>query len=292
MLESEEPLINNIYISPSGQYISASHGGSGNATVWSASNAKQVAHFNTNQGWCNAALFLADEELLLTTGYCHAIRTMNWKSGSIISEFLIPNANNAYGLTMNNSQTRVATMAYGEKKTGKVDTKFCVWTFPGFELLLEVPFNRKISRDYGCLSPDGTKAVVPKIGRTGGWDLFDVDSGKRRRVLSMPHSPFKKANRRMMSHEIWPSEIVKFSPNGGIFVFLEPRIGLHLFDVNPASSTFGEYMTLIEIKGIWSGTNVTGALVEPKTQSSEQLSGRGIFSPLEFILERGGVKEN
>jgi uncharacterized protein YjbI with pentapeptide repeats len=139
-----EQRVNHIYLSESGNYISASHGESGYISVWSTKSGKLISSFVAQPGWCNAALFLHDEDILLSTGYEGKIRQWNWKTQQEISVYDIEEAGNAYHLGLNHDQNFLCAIASNPedlKDPGMVSSyTIHLWKFPEFLVVHEKKF--------------------------------------------------------------------------------------------------------------------------------------------------------
>jgi WD40 repeat protein len=133
--------INRVYFSPSGQYISASHGSSGMVTIWDSVTRKSIATFEAQKGWCNAALFTADENTIISTGYGGSIKIWDWTIPKLKSSFTIEGAGNLYDLCMNQAKDRIAAIVtYPDGHTDRgwaARLSIFVWSFPNLDLLME-----------------------------------------------------------------------------------------------------------------------------------------------------------
>ncbi|HJT28880.1 MAG TPA: SIR2 family protein [Pyrinomonadaceae bacterium] len=93
-LQTQNATANHLYFSASGNFLSTSHGSSGKLSVWEWETQKKMSSFEAQKGWCNAALFLKDERMLLSTGYGGEIKCWSWESAKLSLSFMVDRAGN------------------------------------------------------------------------------------------------------------------------------------------------------------------------------------------------------
>lgn len=179
-LKENRNATNRLYSSPSGRYISSSHGGFGIIKIWDALSGIELSSFKA-QEWCNAAYLLNNEKLVLSTGIVGEIRTWNWESQELISSFAVKDAKNMYDLQMTANQDIVgATMS--KETFGDLDTwgrKILIWSYPNFEPIFSLDMERK---DYKFnLSPEGSYIAVVNIdyNKPSSLALHNLNNGQK-----------------------------------------------------------------------------------------------------------------
>ncbi|NJD03643.1 MAG: NACHT domain-containing protein [Ruminiclostridium sp.] len=277
VLINDEIMSNNLYFSPSGKYLSASHGGSGKISIWDISTGKKLTSFEAQKGWCNAALFLPDEETLLSTGYGGDIRIWNWRLQNLIFKFVIMGAGNAYQLQLNKSYDRVAAVtSFPENPDDfgtEISKKFLVWTFPDFRPVFseEISFARQVF----SLSPDGSRIAFIERKQLNLYNLIlkKIEDNSKDVFLVEDYKQ--------------PLTSIKFSVDGNILAY-SSKSSIYLCDIDSGSTNFGECNEVLKIKMDCQGMIIRGARGIQQKRKLET-EGEEKDTLLEFFEERGAV---
>ena len=268
-IDSKETMINRLYLSPSCKYISTSHGKSGRIKIWDAFTGQEIASLEAQPGWCNAALFLFDENQIISTGYYGDINIWDWSTKNLKSKFWIPNATNAFELRLSKNQNKIAALAPAENDK----IKAYVWSFPEFEPL----FEREVYESH-CLdlSPDGTMIAVSVEKNINHKESelyvinFSNDNSDEASILELKFS--------------YIIADIKFCPDGSKLAICGKDI--QIFDIDPSSENFGECIQTLIVRTICKDMKIGGAIGLGQTLMNNSDDNRNL---LNFFLDRGAT---
>ena len=318
LLMTNERQINNLYISPSGKYVSASHGESGHISIWDIATGKQLASFEAQRGWCNAAVFLQDEETVLSTGYGGDIKIWNWRQQKLISKFVIKDAGNVFQLKLNRTYDRIAAIVTFPDKPndfGKASIrKVFVWTFPDFRPLFSSDLKKyQIHLDRISLSPENSRIAVAgvkfiedefdveeymeeevdveeymeeevaiediKIGSLSSLILYNIDSDAKT-ILLVNNQPQR-------------FDTLQFSTDGRLLACGGGSI-IYIWDTDIDSINFGQCIQILDVKMNCQGVLISGASgIEQEIEiETIRKKHKQKVSLLEFFAERGAVLDD
>jgi hypothetical protein len=280
LLMTNEKRINHLYLSPSGKYVSSSHAKSGNISIWDIASGKQLASFEAQRGWSNAAVFLQDEETLLSTGYGGDIKIWNWKMQNLISNFVIKGAGNAFELQLNRNHDRIAAIVTFPEDSNDFGTatvtKVFVWTFPGFRPLFSMDLNNQFGRDKLSFSPDGSRiAIVVQDEIDSASLILRKIEGNEKTILLIKDHP-------------QPFATLEFSADGRLLACGSDS-AIHIWDADPESTNFGRCIKILKIKMNCQGVFISGARGIEQKRKSEVEGQEQKDTLLEFFAERGAV---
>jgi uncharacterized protein YjbI with pentapeptide repeats len=156
-MKCPESQINQMFISDSNKLFSTCHGGNSNFKIWDIEKKEILKDINIGTGWCNAAVFLEDEEYVLTTGYKAEIRKWHWKTQTSVLLHKIENAHNAFGLSFDQSFTKIAVTSF-QKNKNENNSYVHIWDYPDFRPIFTINSDKTIRRF--ALSPDGNKLAI------------------------------------------------------------------------------------------------------------------------------------
>jgi WD40 repeat protein len=268
-------MINRLYLSASGKYLSTSHGGSGNVRIWDVTNGTELAAVEAQSGWCNAALFLLDDSKILSTGYGGDIRIWDWKDHEMTSIFAIPGAGNAYELQLSRSQDRIGVIAsFPEKHQGPGfvrEAKAYVWTFPDFRPILEISLGKQSGQMN--LSPDGSKIAIALM----------ASSRVILKILDDQSEPVV-----LMENPLRQIERTSFSSDGR-YLAIGCGTTVRIFDVSLGSSTFGQCLKTFDTRMDCHGMQINSArgLEHEVAWRAGGKEHKGTL--LEFFADRGAI---
>lgn len=282
-----ENMINGIYISPSGRYISTTHGKSGNIRIWDCMSFDEIKKINIGTGWCNGAIFLKDDAHILSTGYEGEIKMWSIENEESILLYKINEASNAYSLRLVQNEKKIAVIASQKELKGKQQS--IIYSYPKFDVIQNIIFEEKDgNRRIIChdVSLDGKKFAIIvrednelklKLGRLDkdNYELIDL---------------FKFEDDTDIEYRSATGNDIKFSADGcKLAIRLYGHVGIWCTDYE--KGTFGECLKHIELTIKCNGVNITGAkgLSNSITWIEKFKFREGTLR--DFFIERGGFEQ-
>lgn len=260
--------------------MSSSHAESGNISIWDIVTGKQLVSFEAQKGWCNAAIFLQDEETLLSTGYGGNIKIWNWKMRNLISKFVIKGAGNAYQLQLNRNHDRIAAIVTFPKDPNDFGfaavTKVFVWTFPDFRPLFSMDLNETKGDSKLGFSPDGLRIAI------------EVQDENDSAILILRKIEGNEKTILPIRDHLQPFTALEFSTDGRLLAGGSDS-AIHIWDADPESTNFGRCIKVLNIKTNCQGVFISGARGIELKRKSEVGGQEQKDTLLEFFAERGAV---